>query len=197
MSARTAAVWVLFALFLLGGAAGCLAAGAVSGGSGEALLNELRACLTLPDGGAGYFDALWQAARAPLAVFLLGFTAFGVVAIPAVFFARGFLLSYAIAVCYRFLGLGGLPAALVLFALGAPVWLPVMLRLGEQGMSGSASVLRRLRGDAREPLRLGHSYFLRFGVCAVALCLCAAAERAFIPILLRAVSGVLPAGLGG
>lgn len=192
LSGDGAAAALLFVLFLLGSILGCVAAGMVDPGHGPALLRQVRGCLAAE--GLRFSRVLWQTVRFPLAVIVFGFTAFGVAGLPLLFLARGFLACYAASLFYRFLGFPGMAFAFVLFGLGALIWLPACLHLGAQGMVSAYGLLRRAFGDGRYPLHLRGAYFIRSGVCAALLCVCAAAECFLVPLLLQSAAALVAAG---
>lgn len=188
LSGRSAALVVLSGLFLLGSAAGCIAAGLVRDDDG-ALLSYINGWLASDAGGA-FWPLLWETVRIPLVVLLLGFTPIGVAGIPAVFAVRGFLLCYAVSVFYRMLGFGGLLAAFVLFGLSALFWLPALLQLGTRGMLGSYGMFRRAAGEGRYPLCYNGSYLLSCAACVGLLGLGAMVEYWSVPTLLQMISGI-------
>lgn len=196
LSGQAAALLLLSGLFLAGCIAGCVAAGLISD-PGGALLDYVRGYLELlASGGMSvrFLGVLWQTVRFPLAAFLLGFTALGVVGLPALFAVRGFLLCYAVSAFYRLLGPVGLVPGFVLFGLSALVWLPVLFQLGVQGLLGSYGFLRRAMGDGRYPLRYDSGFLARCGLCAAALCLCAGLEYLLVPVLLQGIAGMFIPG---
>ena len=94
------ALAVLGTCFFAGGLAGCLLAGHVDGAGSESLSAYLNSFLQAAGGGELEGPALaslvWGELRWPLLVLLLGFTALGLLALPAVFALRGFLLAFSI-----------------------------------------------------------------------------------------------------
>lgn len=196
LSGQAAALMLLSGLFLAGSVFGCVAAGRIADPAG-ALLTYVRGYLELlaQDGlTPRFWSVLWEMVRFPLAAFLLGFTALGIVGLPALFAVRGFLLSYAICVFYRLLGPAGLVSGFVLFGLSALVWMPVLFQLGVQGVLGSYGLLRRAMGDGRYPLRYDGGYLTRCGMCAAALGLCAVMECLAVPALLKGIAGMFLPG---
>ena len=100
LSGEAAALVLLGASFFLGGAAGCVMAGLVGGEGQGALAEYIRGYLDLAaEGGMQppFWPLVWELIRFPLLVFLLGFTALGVVGMPVLFAVRGFLLCFAAA----------------------------------------------------------------------------------------------------
>ena len=194
LSGEAAALVLLGASFFLGGAAGCVMAGLVGGEGQGALAEYIRGYLDLAaEGGMQppFWPLVWELIRFPLLVFLLGFTALGVVGMPVLFAVRGFLLCFAAASFYRMFGLAGEVPAFILFGLSALIWLPVLFQLGVQGILASYGLLRRGLGEGRYPLRYGRRYLARCGACALALAVCVAVEYFAVPALLAAASGIL------
>lgn len=196
LSGRAAGLVLLGVLFLIGSVIGCICAGCIDE-SADTLVSYVRGFLqALMQGqnGGRFLPVLWEVSKVPLAAFLLGLTALGVVGLPVLFVYRGFLLSYAVSAFYRLLGLKGLLAAFFLFGLSALVWLPVLFRLGMQGVLGAYGLLRRTMGDGRYPLRYDAGYLIGCGICAAALCLCAALECLVVPVLLQKIVWVFGSG---
>ena len=196
LSGWAAGLVLLGVLFLMGGVVGCSCAGCIED-AGDTLIGYLQGyinALLQGQGGGGVLPILWEVSKVPLAAFLLGLTALGVVGLPVLFALRGFLLCYAVAAFYRLLGLNGLLSAFFLFGLSALVWLPVLFWLGIQGLLGSYGLLRRTMGEGRYPLRYNGSYLLSCGICAAALCLCAVLECFVVPILLQKTAWIFGIG---
>ncbi len=189
LSGDTAAVLLLGALFLLGGAVGCLIAGGIRGEAGNALQEYLKTYLTLAEGNAvevHFGEAVWEQVRFPLAVLLLGFTAIGVVGIPMLFALRGFVFAFCVSCFCRLFGMPGLVPAIFLFGLPALVWAPALFVLGIQAMGGSYSMLRRCMGDSQCPAFFDGNYWLRCALCGSAVAACVALEYWVFPALVGA-----------
>lgn len=196
LSGQAAALLLLGVLFFAGSIAGCVTAGRISDPSG-ALLAYVRGYIELltENGGAAHvWNVLWESGRFPLVAVGLSLTALGVVGLPILFTVRGFLLCYAVCVFYRMLGPAGLLSGFFLFGLSALIWMPVLFQLGVRGLLGSYGLLRRAMGDGRYPLHYDAGYFACCGICAVAVCLCAAIECLAVPALLKGISGVFFTG---
>jgi len=196
LSGQAAALILLSFLFLAGSVAGCIAARLIRDPSG-ALLDYMQGYLGLLAHGGITFrfvHVLWETVRFPLVVALFGFTALGVVGLPALFAMRGFLLCYAVSAFYRMLGPSGLVPGFFLFGLSALIWMPVLFQLGVQGLLGAYGLLRRAMGDGRYPLRYNGGFLACCGICAVALCVCAMLEYLVIPILLQQITGMFMSG---
>ena len=185
LSASAASGLLLCGVFFLGGLCGVFAAGWISGESGLALQEYVRAYLTLSgvDGvEVSLWRAFWEHVRFPLAVWLLGFTGAGVAGIPLIFGVRGFLFSFGVACFCRLFGWAGLAPAAVLFGLPALLWVPVLFVMGMLGMRSALAVCRR------EPYRLP---WRCWGVCAAALWGCVLMEYLVIARLAGAAGQIV------
>jgi len=190
-SQAAVAAWILGAAFLAGGVAGCLAAGWMDDAGVQALSGYLTSyfhCVSEETPAPGFWSAVWEQFRFPLAAFILGFTAIGVVGLPALFGVRGFLFSFSAACFYRLLGSQGLLCAFCLFGLPAVLWAPALFVLGSQGMLGAYGMLRRGLGEGDWPLPYGPDYFLRCSLCGGVVALCVALELFVLPDLLSAAA---------
>lgn len=155
------------------------------GGSSEALRSYLQDYLRLAARGnleLSFFSVFWDCIRWPLLVIVFGFTALGVLAIPALLLVRGFLLAYT-ATCFSvLLGRSGFAASAILLAVAGFLVLPVLLVLGCEGMrtacsrlpGGVNSVDRRCRPEIILP---------GAGISLVA----AALQWTVVPLILSAV----------
>lgn len=90
------------------------------------------------------WSVIWDLVRWPLASLVLGFTALGVVCVPALLIARGFLLSYSVSLFLCLFGDGGLWAALAVFGVTALLVLPALFAVSCDAFRSSLA-------------RLGHS----------------------------------------
>lgn len=192
LSGRTAALWLLCGFFLTGSIVGCMVAGLFGSEDGAVLSERLEGYFTGFGQGevcVRFLSVVWRAVRVPLAAFLLGLTALGVVGLPVLFAVRGFSLAYAVAVFYRLMGLRGLTLSACVFGVSALLWLPALLELGVSGLTGSYGLLRRVTGDGRYPLALDSgTYWLRCGLSAGAVLVCAGIEYMLVPVLIRLVA---------
>ena len=196
LSGQAAARLLLGSLFLAGSVFGCVAAGFIDDANGSLFesVDSYMALFSQTELAVPFWRVLWETARVPMLILLLGFTALGVLGIPLLFAVRGFLLCYAISAFYRMLGVSGLLPAVCLFGISALVWLPVLFQLGVQGLLGAYGLLRRVMGDGRYPLRYDGAYLIRCGLCAAAICLCAGIECLVVPALLQRIVGLFSAG---
>lgn len=165
------------ACFGLGLALGCLFASWVDSGADSPLIAYLDSYFSaLAQDGIRILsatEAAWEVARWPLFLLLAGATLFRKAAIPALFCARGFLLSYAVSVFVRLLGWTGLALA------GAVLGIPTLF---------STSALFLLVSWMRIPVKEPKKRALYWGLTAG--CLTAGAMLHFwiSPVLLRAAA---------
>lgn len=154
---------------------------------GARMLEGYALALDAQVGAVSFWDTLWDVGRWPLLVWILGSTALGRWMVPAVFFARGFFLSFAVA------GLsaasqGGVLLAFCLFGLGALVSLPVLFLLGNQCWEMAGQIRGRLFATLSDyPRRYWRGSLIALG----GLVLCALAEYWWLPMLLRRVTPLL------
>lgn len=193
VSGETAALVFLAAMFLIGSMFGCILAGVLEADNETlslyvweylALLenDEIRPVLQTV-----FFDVFLF----PSLVFLVGFTALGMLGTPLLFAARGFLFCFAVSSFYRLFGMSGALIACFLFGLSAIVWFPAFFWLGTQGILASYSLLRRAAGDGRYPLRYDYRFLMRSAICVFVLCFCVTLEYLVVPVLVRTVAGAL------
>lgn len=170
----------------------CFAAGIVCGflfscwGRDDAeLLEYLSEYLRAIGRGGGMEPSLWLSvwdlARWPAAAFLLGSTALGVLGLPVLLGARGFLLAFASATFVRLFGLPGLAVSMAAFGVTALVAVPVLFVTAADAFRQS---LGRLAGE-RTPAWSGRAQAL--APCAGMLVLAVALQQTLMPALLTAV----------
>jgi len=186
---------VLGSVFALGGLLGCLMASWVGGDGSAGLADYIRSFLqaaqeeyTEPP---AVLPLLWEQARYPLAVIVLGFTALGAVAIPLLFGLRSFFLSFAISAFVRMFGGDGIVLSLILFGLSGVVSVPVLFVLGAQGWQMSLALAGRT-GRSRSREEGGRQLcYVRIGMCAIGVLMCVLVERFCTLRLLVWAAGVL------
>ncbi len=124
--------------------------------------------------------------RAPVAVFLLGFASIGVLLIPAVCAAQGFLLSFSLFCFSAGLGRDGFFLLLALFAVRLIAVLPCTLLLGSASWETARSLAAFSLGGGKraKPVSYGGRCWSRFGVSCVCLALGAALELWIVPQVL-------------
>lgn len=184
---------ILSIAFLVGGLAGCVLTN-WSIGDGSAALKEYL---------AGYVDAarageldrpewiavFWDQLKWPLLVFILGLTPVGLLGIPVLFLAQGFLMAFSAAAFFRVYGFLGLSMAFVIFGVTGLLSLPVLFLLGVQGFLCSGMLAGQMSGEGRRKTLFSRAFVLRCAGCAAVLCVCSVLELYWIPGLLGAFSG--------
>lgn len=192
------ALAVISVSFFLGGVAGCCLSTFVGGAGEESLRLYLEAFLTTAQGeGAaapGLAAQLWDVLRWPALALLLGFTALGVLGLPVLFAARGFLLAFSISAFVQMFGSAGCVLAFLLFGVGGCFSVPALFVLGAQGLTAARALASRFLGGGKAPSPYGRAYFLRCGGCGAALCVCLLLERFAVPVLVSGAAGMI---LGG
>lgn len=191
--------WVILmsAFFLCGAVAGCIAAASINDVSGSTLTSYVNGYLSFVGNGApkgsiaGY--AFYNAYKYHAAVFLCGFSALGVLFIPLIAAARGFFLSFAVTSFVRLYGYNGLLFSAGVFGVQCLVSLPFLLSVSAQAFLASAVLMGVSAGvgKARGRPVFANGYFLRFGVCALALLLCALFETFVSPLIAASLAGLL------
>lgn len=179
---RLAVLAICFGLGALGG----FLFSALSGDSAE-LLDYLRQYFRLAGEGGGLEPSLvavvWDLIRWPLAAFLLGLAPVGVVGVPVLMGARGFLLAFAATTFARLFHLPGLAAALAAFGVTVLVAVPVLFAVAEDAFRQSMS---RLPGAAAIPARWSERV-QALAPCAGLLVLAVALQQTVMPALFSAV----------
>lgn len=122
--------------------------------------------------------------RAPVFAFLLGFASIGVVLLPLLYAAQGFVLSFSMFSFARAIGRESFPVLFKLFGLRLLFVLPVTLVLGEAALEKSVQLAALVLGGNRLRPAYGISYWYRMAVCVVLLLLGSALELYLLPPLL-------------
>ena len=192
------ALTVLSISFLLGGLAGCILSTFVQGEGQESLQAYLENFLRLAETGEvsapKLATQLWDLLRWPLLALLLGFTALGVLGLPLLFAARGFFLAFSISAFVQMFGSAGCLLAFLLFGIGGGISISALFVLGVQSMTASRCLASRFLGEGKAPSPYGKAYFLRWGGCAAALCVCLCLERFAVPAFISGLAGVILVG---
>lgn len=188
------ALLCLTVCFAVGSAGGCIFAGRLGADTQTRLLVYFESYFAaiIDENEAlslSSFSAVWEILRWPLLTFLLGFTALGVVGLPAVFCARGFLLSYAAAVLVRLYGLTGLAVSLAVFGVSAFLVLPALFTLGVDSFRGAGALAVKQTGDGRQS-SLRRRLF-RAGCCGALLAVASVLQLRLTPVLLSAAVKLL------
>lgn len=180
----TLALIVTAAFFTLGGLLGCLLAFRAEGSGAEAMREYLAVFLTQARAGElaspETLSLLWRTFRWPLAAFLLGLTALGVLFLPLLSALRGFFLAFSVASFARAFGRGGVGIAFLLLGATGLVAVPVFFLLTVQGFSSSVR-LAAWSGQGRRGPPYDLASLRRCGACAAALSVCALLECYLVP----------------
>ena len=172
----------------------CYGLGALGGflfsalnGDSPVLLDYLQQYFRSAGEGGGLEPSLiavvWDLLRWPLAAFLLGLVPIGVVGIPVLMGARGFLLAFAATTFARLFHLPGVAAALAAFGVTVLLAVPVLFVVSEDAFRQSLS---RLPGAASAPIHWSERA-RALAPCAGLLVLAAALQRTVMPALFSAV----------
>ncbi len=102
---------------------------------------------------AGLVQILWAYLRYPLAVFLLGCTAWGVMLIPLVCAAQGFFLSFAVQCFAASLGRQGVVLALSALGLRCLFVVPCLLVIASDGFAAAWRRAEHQKPEARDRRR--------------------------------------------
>lgn len=185
---------LLAALFLAGALAGHLYAGSCGEDTWTALGCYLDDYCRLYDAGGAETSLLSCGAMYfgyALALFILGFSAAGVVLIPALSGAFGFFTMYTVSCFVRCYGRAGVVLAAAALAVRLVFTLPCFLVLAQAAWPLSIELwtLSLGRGKRSSPVLYGSGYFLRFLLCAVILAAGVCCERLLTPVLFRAALG--------
>ncbi len=181
-------VAMMSACMLVGIAVGCVCAAHAEGTVLSGLIGEdLLAFSSDGTWQYSFSKTFFNLIKYPTAVFLLSFTAFGVVVIPALMFLKGFVLSLSVSSVLSSLGKRGIITAFSVFGVQSAVSIPCLILLAALAFEISkvfACVLvpqkRRLNG--KKPSFI---YFLVFFVfCCILLFLTASLDSVLTPKLL-------------
>lgn len=192
--------WLRLALlagaFLAGALAGHLYAGACGEETWKALGDYLKDYCRLYDAGGAEISAASCAVMyfgSAALLFLLGFSAAGVVLIPALSGVLGFSAMYTVSCFVRCYGRGGVGLALGSMIVRLVFTLPCFFLLAGEAWPLSMELfsLSFGRGKRSSPVLYGSGYFLKFVLCAAVLALGVFCERLVTPLLFRLALGTL------
>ena len=180
--------------FLAGALGGHLYAGSCGEEAWEALGQYLGDYCRLYDGGGMEISLLSCVVMYfgyAVLLFLLGFSAAGVVLIPALSGVFGFFTMYTVSCFVRCYGRAG--AALGAMVVRLVFTLPCFFLLAEAAwpLSTELFALSFGRGKRSSPVLYGSRYFLWFVLCAVILALGVFCERLLTPLLFRLALGAI------
>ena len=182
-------VLFLSAMFLCGVCAGCITASYITG-DGANLLNEYisKGILVSEVDTTGkelFFKAFITFVKYPAIIFLLGYTAFGILFIPLVLVLRGYFISFCVTSVIQALGYKGILSALCIYGFQAVISIPCILIVAAKAMRASQGFFSFVREekDKRMVSPLTDGYLTCFLICIVFLAVCAAVEAFLIPKL--------------
>ena len=182
--------------FLAGALGGHLYAGSCGEEAWEALGQYLGDYCRLYDGGGVEISLLSCVVMYfgyAVLLFLLGFSAAGVVLIPALSGVFGFFTMYTVSCFVRCYGRAGAALALGAMVVRLVFTLPCFFLLAEAAwpLSTELFALSFGRGKRSSPVLYGSRYFLWFVLCAVILALGVFCERMLTPLLFRLALGAI------
>ncbi len=182
--------------FLAGALGGHLYAGSCGEEAWEALGQYLGDYCRLYDGGGVEISLLSCVVMYfgyAVLLFLLGFSAAGVVLIPALSGVFGFFTMYTVSCFVRCYGRAGAALALGSMVVRLVFTLPCFFLLAEAAwpLSTELFALSFGRGKRSSPVLYGSRYFLWFVLCAVILALGVFCERLLTPLLFRLALGAI------
>lgn len=192
---RNSELFFLSMCFSIGITMGCLLASYLGENAQSHLSTYLDSYFTvLRDGKMilpSLFSTVWEFCRWPLLVFLFGFTVLGVIVLPLIFFVRGFLLSFSVAVFVRLFGSSGLLAALAIFGVSSFLVVPALFLLGIGALQTSKSFAGVFSRESKRNSPLYSDYFMRAGSCALLLTAGVLLQNWVTPILLQEVAALV------
>lgn len=181
--------------FVLGGFAGCLFAGSVSGTGTLAVsghIEEFMAGIRVDNlSPPGLLAASWSVLRWPVLMILLSMTSAGLIGIPLLFFARGFLFAFCVASFVLVLGSGGVLFALLLLGVESLLTISALFVLGIHSltMASWSGEERKKRGGLQsfwqEP-----ALALRHAICLAVFLFCIFWEMFLGPLLLSSTAAL-------
>ena len=120
--------------------------------------------------------------------FPFAFSSIGVVALPILFAAQGFLISFSLFSFAAVLGRDGFLLLFALFAIRLLFVLPCTFLLGTTAFEKARALALFSFGSGRRarPVVYGAAYWYRFAVCCVCLLLGSALELWLVPLFLAA-----------
>lgn len=188
----TPALVVTAAFFTLGGLTGGLLAFRAAGGGVEAMSTYLEHFLETAQAGGlelpVWPELLWRSLRWPLAACLLGFSALGILGIPALCSMRGFFLAFSIASFAQAYGRDGLAVAFLLLGIPGFLSIPALFMLSVQSFSSACTLAGR---SGRREFPFHREYFFRCGMCAAAAGVSFLIELYLVPVLVSGAASAI------
>lgn len=185
-----ASIALMTAVFLCGVVAGCVTAATVDTSSGQTLSEYITSYLEgmtpVHEYGSLFLSTLFNYLKYPVLSFLFGFTALGVLCVPAVVCVRGFFLSFSVTTVIRMFGYKGLLVALSMFGFSSFITISCLLIISAFAMCAAISFLRFMLNKKRYVIGsiLPVGYFTVFGFCAVIMIISAALDAFITPSLI-------------
>ncbi len=178
---------LLSAMFLCGVCAGCITASYTAGDSAnvlnEYISKEILVSSSDITGKELFLKAVISLYKYPVIIFLLGYTAFGIVFIPATLILRGYFISFCVTSVIQALGYKGVSIALSLYGFQALLSIPCILILATKAMCASQGFFSFIREGKERRLTppVPDGYLTCFLLCIACMTVCAAVETLLIP----------------
>lgn len=112
-----------------------------SGAAGEVLAGYFVS-LKRGEAGIDLASLYWWLAKYHVFVFILGFSMLGVIGIPLLAFARGFTLSFTMALLVRLYGANGVIAGALIFGVSSLISIPLFFLMAIDAMNASLELTR-------------------------------------------------------
>ena len=189
-------ILLLLALaFVLGGFAGCLFAGSVSGTGTLAVSGHIEDFMTGIRGNnlspPGLLAASWAVLRWPVLLILLSMTSAGLIGIPLLFFARGFLFAFCVASFVLVLGSGGVLFAMLLLGVESLLTISALFVLGIHSLTMAAwSSEERKKCGGLQSFWHDPALALRHTICLAVFIFCIFWEMFLGPLLLSGTAAL-------
>lgn len=187
--ALTVQILCLGCLFALGMLGGYIYAGYCGDSSQLALSEYLTGYCALYEAGAVQAVSLFTAVRLyfsyVLAAFLLGFLSIGVVVLPVLSGAYGFMTMFAVSCFVQVYGRSGSLLALAAFGPRALFSVPCFLWVAAYAWASASSLATGPRGKRCAPVVYDSAYFYQLFLCVVLLMIGICVERYVTPHLFQ------------
>ncbi len=185
------AIAIMIICFLCGIVSGCVTitySNAESMPFLDSYIQQYNEISQIGVGGYSYLKTLFNMCKYPTLIFLLSFTALGVLCIPCAVFLKGFFVSMSASAVVHAIGVKGIWVALSMFGIQTFISLPCILIISSIAFEFSkvfADVLRRNpHGSAVYPISL-KSYVILFSACIILLLIAALADMLLTPFLIN------------
>ena len=176
--------WVCAALFLIGCVAGVICSAALPP---DTPVNDFITSTAAIEGRSfaeRFLSSLLTSGKFHVLVLFFSFSAFGIVAVPAVSALRGFLLCFAASSVIRCNGASFIPRALLMFAPEALLAIPGLFLLSAYALVSSSVLLRVCLPGSIAPAKPFNGVFVKRAMLVFALlCLSALVDAITAPWL--------------